>query len=162
LKILAPLPCKVALIGPPDDGYPGYAAAVDDFVARSDKAFWIKGLPPGSALLASAYAASRCHVLWSDGETAGLVSIEALAAGTIAVSRPHRTVREMLGMHGVYPNDGSALRQAVENIYDLSDAQRSTRVRSARDYALSTFSWESVAGQTVELYKKLLSSENAG
>lgn len=162
LRILSPLPCKVVLIGPPDDGHPEYASAVEDYVTRSDKAFWLKGLPHDSPLLASAYAGSRCHVLWSDGEVAPLVNLEAMAAGTIAVSRPHRTVRDMLGVHGVYASNGSELRAAVEAACGLSDVERSATVASARQFALSTFSWESVAAQTVRLYRELLSSRNTG
>lgn len=156
LEALASTPHRVVLVGEPDADYPGYASAVERFVDGSERMLWIKGLPGDSPLLASAYAASRCHVLFSRGETAGLVNLEAMAAGTVAITKPHATVAEMLGEHAVYASSPEELRVAVGAVFEYSQEQREKRIAAARELVASRFTWGAVARETAGMYETLL------
>ena len=144
----------LVLIGPPDQDNQEYLLKVEEGLKES-RGVWIRGLKHNSPELLSAYKGSLCHVLFSTSETAGLVNLEAIGAGTIVVTCPHKTVKEIIHNHGVYVNSTDDLKSKINMIAGLSSGERERHINKAREYVIRNHSWEKVAKETMEVYKRL-------
>lgn len=153
LEALEPASHPVVIIGAPDGGEPEYESAITEII-RKKGWLWIQGLPNDSNLLASAYAASRCHVVFSRGETAGIVNLEAMASGTIVITKPHETVAELVGSHGLYASTNAELRAAADRAYS-DDPALSQMAREGRERVLKDFSWASMAEKLAQKFERL-------
>jgi glycosyltransferase involved in cell wall biosynthesis len=104
--------------------------------------------------LASYYRAADVLLFPSDtGETAGLVTLEALASGTPVIATNDETRRWMLAESAILiePTDSEAFEAAVQK---AALQKGSTALRA---YA-ERFSWSSIAAQHEALYQKILAS----
>jgi glycosyltransferase involved in cell wall biosynthesis len=102
---------------------------------------------------------SALLVLPSRAESFGAVLVEALACGTPIVATkcggPEDIVTDKVGILVQKEND-EALAKAIETILDHQNTYGKTILR---DYAISKFSWEGVAGRTIDLYEETLKNE---
>ena len=103
-------------------------------------------------LLPSAYAAARVHVLPTLSETAGLVNLEAAAAGANVVTSDLPIIREYLGDVGFYcnPNDARSIRSAVGAAFG---SERRASVRAA---IIERFGWGTIVDQLMAVYEETL------
>lgn len=83
--------CPLVLIGPLLDGEQPYGAEVDRLVEEQTKIRWIKGLPPGSTELRSAFAQCVGHALPSLDECQPISALEAAASrkALLMADRPY-------------------------------------------------------------------------
>jgi glycosyltransferase involved in cell wall biosynthesis len=107
-----------------------------------------------AALLASAQVA--CIPSLYEGFS--LPAVEAMASGTPIVASRAGALPEVVGADGecarlVAPGDVDELTRALGELLD-SPAQRHRLGAAGRRRALEVFSWESVAAQTVSVYKR--------
>ncbi|NQW29674.1 MAG: glycosyltransferase family 4 protein [Ignavibacteria bacterium] len=130
-----------------------YTAKIERMVSESDSVIWVKGLDHSDPLLASAYAASRMHVLPTLTEAQGIVSLEAAAAGSIVVMSDLPNLREIFGTDAWYAMPGSVDSFATV-INDAWDSKPTYRERKPTWLK----SWAEVAEQLAAVYKSVLSS----
>jgi glycosyltransferase involved in cell wall biosynthesis len=103
------------------------------------------------AELAGAYRAARVHALPSWYELPGLVTLEALVAGTAVVTTGWGTLKDYLGDTIPYaePDDPAALRRAIADAagWDFAEARaRAATFGIARSVELWTALYEEVVG----------------
>lgn len=100
-------------------------------------------------LLKSMYAAANVHALPSWYELPGLVSLEAMAAGSAVVVSDLGTPRDYFGSFGFYaaPDDPQAILNAVTAAY-YSPARPGSREQARQ------FSWSRSAARALELYER--------
>ena len=113
-------------------------------------------------LLASAYAASRVHVLPSWMETCGLVSLEAALSGTPLVGSTFGHELEYLQGDAWYADPASpdSLRQAVMSAWAAGrGSERATRMKRR---VLEEFNWEGTVDATERLYRRVLQRRLSG
>ncbi|SFM80536.1 glycosyltransferase family 4 protein [Thermodesulforhabdus norvegica] len=103
-------------------------------------------------LLASAYAAAKVHVLPSQWEILGMVTLEACAAGTAAISGRYPPIYEYLGDRILYcdPMDINSIRKSVLKAYEEGPKP------GVREYVLSNFSWDHIANLLIDIYQEVL------
>lgn len=143
----------LVFIGQMDPDDPSY---FERFLAECAKRPWVHylgPLPPGSDILASAYAAAKVHALPSFGECPGLVNLEAGMVGCNVVAGFSEPVREHLGEEAFYCNPGS-LRSIREAVLQAYNAPRDGRLR---ERLLKGFTWEAVARRLLNVYEELAS-----
>jgi glycosyltransferase involved in cell wall biosynthesis len=102
--------------------------------------------------LVQVYRTTRVHVLASDSETTGLVSLEAVLCGANIVTTFRGYARDYFGEMAWYchANSPRSIREAV-------DAAYATPYRSElRDRILREFTWQHTAEATLAGYEKLL------
>lgn len=130
-----------------------YDQAVRSF-KRKGKTLFLGRLSP--EMLASAYAASKIHVLPSWYELPGLVTLEAAAAGKNVVATRYGTMTDYLGDLAFYchPGDADSMRNAVLAAYYSPVSPE--LVAAAR-----SFSWETTIAQTIAAYEKVTGSRVA-
>jgi len=104
-----------------------------------------------SDLLPSAYAAANVLALPSWYETPGIVALEAAAAGTNVVITNRGCTEEYFEGFAEYvdPLDENGIRAAVEA------AVQKPKDNTRKQYIQKKFTWEKVAEETLEGYKKL-------
>lgn len=143
----------LVFIGQMDPDDPDY---FNQFLRACQSRPWIHYLGPiyDQDLLASAYSASKVHVLPSFGEFPGLVSLEAGLAGTNVVAVKDPPVYEHLGDDAFYcdPKSVSSIRKAVLEAYN---APRNEKLKRR---LLSDFTWDAIAQQLLEIYNEILAS----
>ncbi|MCC6952638.1 MAG: tetratricopeptide repeat protein [Deltaproteobacteria bacterium] len=102
-------------------------------------------------MLASAFAASRCHVLPSWYELPGLVNIEAARYGTNIVVTDYGTIRDYMGDDAFYcqPDEPTSIHDAVIAAYHAPRNERA--IRKAEQ-----FTWKRAALRKLEIYEKVL------
>lgn len=141
----------VVLIGPPDPRDLGSFHEIQELSRRYEWVHYLGTIDHDDPLLASAYSAARVHVLPSVSESFGLVTFEALAAGTAAVSGPYPPVQEHLGQYVYFcdPLSIKSIRKTVIHAYERGPDPR------ARYYVLKNFSWDRVAQRLLNIYREV-------
>lgn len=141
------------IIGDCVPGYETYESACRQEADRD--IHFLGGLPHGSPLLASAYAACDTFVLGTWLETPGLAALEAALAGAKVVITVEGATREYFKnfVRYVPPSDPRAIREAVQK-----------SLASAKGPALSihvkeNYSWANTAKLTLSAYRKVLSAK---
>jgi glycosyltransferase involved in cell wall biosynthesis len=94
-------------------------------------------------------------------EQFGHVLIEAMSAETPVVASNSGAIPEVVGEAGLlFPEgDVSALKEALARLRDDPDLSGALGERG-RKRVLERFTWDRIAGKTLELYRSLLSHEN--
>lgn len=106
-------------------------------------------------LLPSLYAAAGAFCLVSQSEVMPLVVLEALAAGTPAVMTKNHCmdVTSMAAcLREVDPNDGTAVRTALEGVLAAPPSAASCRA------AVAHLTWDAVAEQLVSVYRAVVTT----
>lgn len=156
MKLLENTDFNLVLCGPPDLYEAAYIKEIRDLIDKNpDRFFWIEGLPSGSDDLKNLYASSMCHLLFSDTDVAPLVNMEAAALGTIVCSRPHITVKEILGDLAVYADEHN-LCHKLEEIRNLDPEKRKSLTSRLRLHIRQHYTWEKIAEDTAAIYADLL------
>lgn len=155
LEAAADLPgVHVALIGPDDgDGTLERLVALGATVGLRDRVHFLG--PTGADGPGAAYADADVFVLPSRNESFGLVAAEAAAAGTPVVVTDRCGVAEYLAGRGglVVPCAVAPIREAVSEL--LADPARRRRLGEEGRAAARAMSWDSVASQQVEVYRRV-------
>ena len=114
IEALKPLDIPLVLAGGINPRHRGYAQAVSRAAAARPNTLLVG--PLERSMVVSALAAAAVHVLPSWFETAGLVSLEAAAAGCAVVSTDAGYARAYLGDEAEYcdPGDTSSILGAVQ------------------------------------------------
>src|ERR1700741_876829 len=112
------------------------------------------------AALAALFASAEVACIPSLYEGFSLPAVEAMASGTPIVASRVGALPEVLGTDGacaelVPPADVDALTRALGALLD-SPEKRNGMGRAGRNRAISVFSWEAVAAQTVRVYERAI------
>jgi glycosyltransferase involved in cell wall biosynthesis len=104
------------------------------------------------------YNAADLFVYPSLYEGFGLPPLEAMACGTAVISSTASSLPEVVGQAGLLidPADAEALAKAMEQV--LADREMRKEMRSSGLAQAQNFSWEKTARQTVESYRRALTS----
>ncbi|MFQ6229567.1 glycosyltransferase family 4 protein [Nocardia sp. NPDC002869] len=110
--------------------------------------------------LAEALASAEIACIPSLYEGFSLPAVEAMASGTPLVVSRTGALPEVVGEPGVCaeltePGDSAELARVIGQLLD-SPQTRQRMQTAARDRAVSVFSWESVAAQTVQVYERAI------
>lgn len=105
-----------------------------------------------SSLLVSAYYAAKVLALPTWFETPGIVAMEAGAAGANLVVTKNGCTREYFGDYARYV-DPSSRNQIRKRIIEAFEAEKS---RNLAHFVRENYSWEKVAGELIEGYKKVV------
>jgi glycosyltransferase involved in cell wall biosynthesis len=129
----------------------------------SDIVHVTSGIP--DAELATLFASAEVACIPSLYEGFSLPAVEAMASGTPIVASQVGALPEVLGTDGacaqlVPPADVEALTGALGALLD-SPERRRTLGRAGRQRAISVFSWEAVAAQTVRVYERAVTRKAA-
>lgn len=156
MKILENSDLNLVICGPPDLYESSYLKEIRTLLEKhKDRYFWIEGLPPGSNDLKNLYANAVCHLLFSETDVAPLVNMEAAALGTLVCSRPHITVREIMGDLASYAVESNLIAQLRE-IHNLTEDERSNRIKKLQSHIRNNHTWEKIVEETAKIYDKLL------
>jgi glycosyltransferase involved in cell wall biosynthesis len=150
LEALASVPVPLVFVGEPNRSHRGYCRQFSRGVAGRPRTWHLPPMPP--AMLASAMACARAHVLASWVENIGLVSLEAAAAGTAVVSTDRGYLREYLEDQAQWCEPGSvaSIRQAVTEALEAGPSPGlAARIRAG-------FSWRGAAERLVPVYERAL------
>nr|VFJ68940.1 MAG: D-inositol-3-phosphate glycosyltransferase [Candidatus Kentron sp. DK] len=113
----------------------------------------------GFPQLVRAYQEADVFVCASPYEPFGLVILEAMAAGTPVIATRHGGPANIIedGVDGylVDPNDTSDFADKLIRLLTDDDARRAMGEK-ARQTVKARYSWESVAGTTLDLYRKTM------
>ena len=103
------------------------------------------------------YSAADAFVLPTFYEGFGLPMLEAMACGCPVVTSNDPAVQEVVGDAALCadPNDTEAIANAMTRVLE-DDALRRTLIAGGLERA-KTFSWESCAQTTLEVYRSLVS-----
>jgi len=112
----------------------------------------IDGLEPGSAMLASAYAACEVFVLPSLFETPGIAALEAGLAGAKVVITDRGGTREYFGDLAEYVDPGSVESIRAGIVRGLA-RERTGRLR---EHIRTHYLWDAVARRTADAYATVL------
>ncbi|WP_459546306.1 glycosyltransferase family 4 protein [Nocardia sp. X0981] len=110
--------------------------------------------------LAEVLASAELACIPSLYEGFSLPAVEAMASGTPLVVSRTGALPEVVGEPGVCaeltePGDSAALARVIGRLLD-SPQTRQRMQRAGRERAVSVFSWESVAAQTVRVYQRAI------
>jgi glycosyltransferase involved in cell wall biosynthesis len=110
--------------------------------------------------LAEVLASAEIACIPSLYEGFSLPAVEAMASGTPLVVSRTGALPEVVGEPGVCaeltePGDSAELARVIGQLLD-SPQTRQRMQAAARDRAVSVFSWESVAAQTVQVYERAI------
>jgi glycosyltransferase involved in cell wall biosynthesis len=124
----------------------------------SDIVHITSGLP--DAELAALFASAEVACIPSLYEGFSLPAVEAMASGTPIVASKVGALPEVVGTDGacaelVPPADVEALTRALGDLLDSPDKRRALG-EAGRARAVSVFSWEAVAAQTVHVYERAI------
>jgi len=130
-----------------------------EFLRLVEKYSWVHYVGEfknNDSLLASAYAAAKVHVLPSQWEILGMVTLEACAAGTAAVSGRYPPIYDYLGDKIYYcdPMNTDSIREIVLKAY-----QKGLLQPRVREYVLNNFSWDRIAELLIEVYQEVLNEK---
>lgn len=111
----------------------------------------IESLDHSDPLLESAYAAASIFCLPSFYETPGIAAMEAALAGSKIVITKNGGTKEYFRNFAIYcdPKDDQSLIHAIDT------ASQVTSNTELKNLILENYTWEKVALQTLEVYKKL-------
>ncbi len=136
------------LIGDPVSTYPGYYQACRK--AAGPNVHFIGGLPHGSELLRSAYAACDTFLLASWLETPGLAALEAGLAGAKIVITREGATREYFGEFASYV-DPADRRDIRSKALAAHEKPKDTRLKAQIS---ERFSWNITARKILEVYQR--------
>jgi glycosyltransferase involved in cell wall biosynthesis len=110
--------------------------------------------------LAEVLASAEIACIPSLYEGFSLPAVEAMASGTPLVVSRTGALPEVVGEPGVCaeltePGDSAELARVIGQLLD-SPQTRQRMQAAARNRAVSVFSWESVAAQTVQVYERAI------
>ena len=157
LKMLAPLMSERTNLtyiyagGIIDDAY---KASIDSFAAEkgiTDRVIYLGELKPGPELN-KYYNLAKCSLFATKAEAFSLVVIEAMSSGQAVL------VDSSLKLHlnGVVRyKDGNDLRLKIASLLD-DEAMRDQLAAEARQTVLNNYSWNKVAKDYAEFFKKLI------
>ncbi len=117
------------------------------------------------AELAALFASAEVACIPSLYEGFSLPAVEAMSSGTPIVASRVGALPEVLGTDGacaelVPPADVDALTRALAELLDSPEKRRSLG-KAGRARAVSVFSWEAVAAQTVRIYERAIARRAA-
>ncbi|MGA7055458.1 MAG: glycosyltransferase, partial [Mycobacterium sp.] len=117
------------------------------------------------AELAALFASAEVACIPSLYEGFSLPAVEAMASGTPIVASRVGALPEVLGTDGacaelVPAADVEALSSALGALLDSPEKRRSLG-KAGRARAVSVFSWEAVAAQTVQIYERAIARKGA-
>jgi glycosyltransferase involved in cell wall biosynthesis len=114
------------LVGPALTGEAEYARAVEDEIANNPMVRWVKGLPPASPQLASAYRRAAVFALPSYNEEQPISALEAAASGMPLVlsDRPYARQDCYAGALAPDPKSVDAIAAALRRALDRPDKHR--------------------------------------
>ena len=96
----------------------------------------------------------------TDPEAFGRVVVEAQAMGRPVISSDHGAPRETIipGKTGwlVPPGDAHALANALDRFLSMPEEDRLLLAKTAQDFAVSTFTRETMCAKTIDVYKEVL------
>jgi glycosyltransferase involved in cell wall biosynthesis len=100
-------------------------------------------------------AALFCYPSFEEGF--GLPLLEAMTAGTLALTSDASCLPEIAGGHATLIDPGSveSIASGIRHALSLSPSERADRVARSRQWA-ATFSWQSAAREYLRLYRELL------
>lgn len=115
--------------------------------------------------LAALFASAEVACIPSLYEGFSLPAVEAMSSGTPIVASRVGALPEVLGTDGacaelVPPADVEALTRALGELLDSPEKRRSLG-KAGRARAVSVFSWEAVAAQTVRIYERAIARRAA-
>lgn len=151
IKALKDTRTHLVLIGGPIPNVPEYFHAVKASMANDPYILHIPFLPPGSSLLASAYAAAKVHALVGFNETPGIAALEAGLAGANLVNSNIPPVREYFKDVSSYCNPYS-IQSIRETIFQALNASRNGKPRKL---ILDRYTWERAASNTLKAYESI-------
>jgi glycosyltransferase involved in cell wall biosynthesis len=154
LRAVAELPgVHLAIVGPDDgDGTLQALEALRDELSLSERVHFVgptDELGPGAA-----YAEADVFVLPSRNESFGLVAAEAAAAGTAAVVTDRCGIAPLLDGRAalIVPCTVEGIRSGVQQLLDDGELRR--RFGAGGRAVAAEMSWDAVAAQQVELYRR--------
>ncbi|WP_273661031.1 glycogen synthase [Corynebacterium heidelbergense] len=137
---------------------------VQDLQAERDGVYWVKEMLPKENLQ-EVLTAADAFICPSIYEPLGIVNLEAMACGTAVIASDVGGIPEVVvdGMTGTLVHyDESATEDFERGLAEatnelLADPNRAHSFGTAgRNRAVTTFSWATIAEQTVNVYKSLL------
>ena len=140
---------RLILIGSHVSGFESYR----DACRREGAGFttFVDTLAHEDRFLASAYAAAELFVLQGWFETPGLVALEAILAGARVAVTSGGSTREYFQGDAEYFDPASADDMAAA----VTRALARPRSHALKERVLEKFTWDSIARETVEAYKKI-------
>lgn len=147
---------RLLIVGQPSSGHEEYCVELSEIVKANSNLMWIEGIRHGDPLLKELYSRAVGHILWSQTEVAALVNLEAGALGTLVVSRGHTTTRDILGDYAFYADNISELKNLVQRLTQLSEAERIMYTSRLRQYIAENHTWPELVSRTAKLYKRLI------
>lgn len=117
-----------------------------------ERVHFLGGLPHGSDLLMSAYAACSVFVLPGWFETPGLSALEAALAGAKVIATEGGSTREYFGekVHYFRPDSPGDMRAKILKAFSEASTD------SLKEFILAEYTWDKVAKRTVEGYRKVM------
>lgn len=152
IRALGKMGLRGIIIGGAED--PAYFDLCSREAGKNPKILIIPGLPAGSDLLASAYAACRVFVLPSLYETPGIAALEAGLAGANIVITKHGGTTEYFGSWAEYVEPRS--EQSI--IDGTRKAWEKGRTSDLREHIRQNYVWDRIGGQLLEAYRSALKS----
>ena len=150
LEALDSVPVPLVFVGEPNRAHRAYCREFSRRVAARPRTWHLPPLPP--AMVASAMACARVHVLASWVENVGLVSLEAAAAGAAVVSTDRGYLREYVGeqAHWCDPASAGSIGRAVREALEAGPAPGlAARIRAE-------CTWRAAAERLVPVYERAL------
>jgi glycosyltransferase involved in cell wall biosynthesis len=119
-----------------------------------DQVRFLHGVP--DADLPGLYSAACVLVTPSFYEGFGLPALEAMSCGTPVVVADRASLPEVVGEAGILvdPEDPDAIAEALTRV--LTEGQLRTKMRELGLKRASSFSWERVAQETLDVYREVL------
>ena len=145
---------KLVLIGDPIPQCMDYYYTVMEYIQKNKNMLYINSLQYDSDLLASAYSASKVHVLLGKNETPGIVNLEAGLAGANLVVAECPPPREYLGDFANYC-DANSLVDIRNTIMNAMEKPKSYK---AKEFILKKYTWQIVARKTLNVYNSLFAT----
>ncbi|MEX0845930.1 MAG: glycosyltransferase family 4 protein [Balneolaceae bacterium] len=150
LEAASGIEVPIVIIGSLNDDEYGNKCRI--LAEKTNNVTFIEPLDHDSEMLSSAYAASKVFVLPSQYETPGIAAMEAALTGSNIVITERGGTKEYFGKHAYYINPNSTQSLLLE----LKKALAKENTDQLKEHILSQFTWQKLAEQTANQYKKLL------
>ncbi|MFZ0454502.1 MAG: glycosyltransferase family 4 protein [Ignavibacteriaceae bacterium] len=121
-------------------------------IKKNQNIILVDALENDDPLLASAYAACDTFVLPSQFETPGIAALEAGLAGAKIVITPFGGTKEYFKDMALYPDIYSV--ESIKNSIEKSLGK--PKDENLKDYIKNNFLWNKIAGDTSEVYAKVV------
>ena len=129
-----------------------YSKKCLDVASQNKRVHLLPTMPHDSDLLASAYAACKVFILPSQFETPGISAMEAALAGSnIAITEVGGTRDYFEGFaEFISPHSTASIRNGIVK------ALKKTKTESLKNHILENYTWDKIAEQTLNQYKKVM------